>query len=349
MKVSSKKGKISPMGLFYIIYISRIVVCLTSIHSISASEINSDATISYIISMGLTVILSLPAMYCVRKDKSPFDIKWLSFLYFLYFSFTAAINVSRFSYFASTMLNPETQGWVFAIIVCLCAFYGASLGIEALSRFSAFCFILLLIAICSVFLCNIETFDYLNLYPIVKNSHQTMLKNIIVFSSNTSEVALYLCLYRKVNGNAQRHYIRAITIAYLTVFLLLLFIVAVMGNNATLQEFPFYSFFQISKFGSYERLDVLHISFWIMGVFVKAVAMVYCAAFSIQKKPSRKSCFAVSAVVFAMSAVMLKISTNGNYDTLYGVIPFFVFGVAIPLFTLIFKKKNNGDELVKMF
>ena len=137
MSDSAKRNKISPLSLFYILFICRIVVSLTSVHSVSTTEINSQALISFVIAMVMTVVFSLPAVFCYKMNKNPIDIKWVSKLYYVYFIFIAAVSVSRFSYFASTTLNPETQGWLFALIVCVCAFYGTTLGVEALSRFSA--------------------------------------------------------------------------------------------------------------------------------------------------------------------------------------------------------------------
>lgn len=271
MSKSATRGKISPLGLFYILFICRIVVSLTSTHSVSKTEINSQALISYILAMLLTVVFSLPAIFCCKKGKNPIDVKCVSKLYYAYFLIVASVSVSRFSYFASTTLNPEKQGWLFALIVCICAFYGAFLGIEALSRFSAFCFVLLGLAVVSVILCNFNTFREINFYPVITSSKFDLIENAVVFASNTSEIAMFLAIFPKVNGRCERTYIRSVCLSFLTVFILLYFAIAVMGKSAAIRNFPFYSFFQISKFGTFERLDVLHISFWIMGVFVKAV------------------------------------------------------------------------------
>lgn len=105
----AKRNKISPISLFYILFICRIVVSLTSVHSVSATEINSQALISFVIAMFMTVVFSLPAVFCYKMNKNPIDVKWVSKLYYVYFIFIAAVSVSRFSYFASTTLNPETQ------------------------------------------------------------------------------------------------------------------------------------------------------------------------------------------------------------------------------------------------
>lgn len=349
MSKSATRGKISPLELFYILFICRIVVSLTSVHSVSKTEINSQSLISYILAMFLTVVFSLPAIFCCKKGKNPIDVKCVSKLYYVYFLIVASVSVSRFSYFASTTLNPETQGWLFALIVCTCAFYGAFLGIEALSRFSAFCFVLLSLAVVSVILCNFNTFREINLYPIITSSKFDLIKNAVVFASNTSEIAMFLAIFPKVNVRCERSYIRFICLSFLTVFILLYFAIAVMGKSVVIRNFPFYSFFQISKFGTFERLDVLHISFWIMGVFVKAVTSLYCASSCVSKKPKRSFVFASSFIVFVISILMLKLSDGQGVNYEFTMILFFVFCVIIPVSTLVFKKKNYGDELVKAY
>ena len=349
MSDSAMRNKISPLGLFYILFICRIVVSLTSVHSVSTTQINSQALISFVISMLMTVIFSLPAIFCYKMNKNPIDVKWVSKLYYAYFLLIAAVSVSRFSYFASTTLNPETQGWLFALIICVCAFYGATLGIEALSRFSAFAFVLLSLAILSVLLCNFNTFNDINFYPIITDNGNGILKNALVFSSNTSEIALFLVLYPRVNGKCTRPFVRFISLSFLTVFVLLYFALAVMGDIISIRSFPFYSFFQISKFGNFERLDVLHISFWIMGVFVKAVTALYCACSCVERKFKRSFSFASSIIVFALSILMLNFTNGQGIDYRITLALFLVFCVIIPALTLAFKKKNYGDELVKMY
>ena len=140
----------------------------------------------------------------------------------------------------------------------------------------------------------------------------------------------------------KRQYIRSVCLSFLTVFILLYFATAVMGKSAVIRNFPFYSFFQISKFGTFERLDVLHISFWIMGVFVKTVTALYCASSCISKKPKRSFVFASSFIVFVISVLILKLSGGQGVNYEFTMILFFVFCVIIPLGTLVFKKKNYG-------
>lgn len=345
----SRRNKIPPIGLFFMLYISRVVVSLTNVQSVTFTELSTDILISCVLSLGLTLLLALPAIFCYRKHKNPFDIKFLGVLYFIYFVFATAVNISRFSYFASTTLNPETQSWIFAFFIALCAFYCSALGIEALSRFSFFAFVLMLLAVITILLSNLKTYDEINLYPVVRNSKELIFRNALIMSSNSMEIAIFLCLRDKINGVSVKSFVSSITAAYFTVFMLLLFMLAVLGDSASMQSFPLYSMFQISKISSFERLDILHISFWIMAIFVKSVLLIYCASVSVKRFKNKNKCFAAAVLTFVVSMILINTGISGNIKPIIIIIPFIIFCAVIPLLVLIFKKKNKGDELVKRF
>lgn len=63
MSDSAKRNKISPLSLFYILFICRIVVSLTSVHSVSTTEINSQALISFVIAMVMTVVFFIACCF----------------------------------------------------------------------------------------------------------------------------------------------------------------------------------------------------------------------------------------------------------------------------------------------
>ena len=86
-----------------------------------------------------------------------------------------------------------------------------------------------------------------------------------------------------------------------------------------------------------------------MGVFVKAVTALYCACSCIKREFKRNFAFASSAVAFVLSVFMLNFANGKGVDYRMTLSLFLVFSVIIPTLTLIFKKKNYGDELVKMY
>lgn len=349
MLINSKENKIAPISIFFLLYISRIVITMTNIHSVTMGKMKTDILVSVLLSMGLTLILSMPAILCYQKHKSPFDIKWLGFIYSLYFIFLAALNISRFAYFASTTLNPDTQAWIFIIIVTACAGYGALLGIEGIARFTSFAFVLLLAAILSVLIFNVKNYDELNLYPAFTNDVDTVIKNTLLMTSSSGEMVIFLCLSKHINGNGVKPYVRSVTMSYLTIFVLFLFVIAVMGDAAALQSFPLYTFFQLAKVSLFQRLDVLHISFWILGIFVKSVLLIYCASISFKPMKNKTKCVVGSVLTFGSAVLITMLINSGKMKPVFYAIPFVIFCVIVPLITLIFKKRNYGDELVERF
>lgn len=345
----SKRDKISPTGLFFILFISRVVVCLTNVQSLTFSTLSSDILISFVLAFAFTLLLCIPAVFCIKKHKNPFDVQWIGALYFLYFIFVGAVNISRFSYFASTTLNPDEKAWMFALFITVCAFYGACLGIEALSRFSFFAFVLIMLAIFVVVLSNIRQYEEINLYPIITDSNTMILRNALNMSSNSAEIAVFLCLADKINKTPVKSFGASVSASYLTVFIILLFVFAVLGDGASSNSFPVYTLFQVTKITAFERLDIIHISFWIMAVFIKAVLFIYCACVSIKKFKNIHKCIIAAAATFGVSLVFISTGMGGNVSPEVLLIPFILFCAAIPLAVLIFKNKNKGDDIVKKF
>lgn len=345
----AKRDKIAPISIFFLLYISRIVVSMTSVQSASVGLMTTDILISILLSLGITLLLSLPAIYCYTKHKSPFDIKWVGFFYSLYFIFVAGVNISKFSYFASTTLNPNSQALIYSVIVAACAFYGAYLGIEGLSRFSAFGFALLVASILVALFLNAKNYQEINLYPVITNTNNEILKNTLTITGDSTEIALFLCLSKKVNGRTIKPYIWSVIASFFTIFVLILFVNAVMGDAALLQDFPIYTLFQLAKIGLFERIDVLYISFWIFGIFIKSVLLIYCSgiAFSPMKK-STKSIIS-SVLALAVAVFFTEFLQVNTVSQVINFVPFVVFCVIIPILTLIFKKRNYGDELVEKF
>ena len=344
-----KRNKIAPISVFFLLFISRIIVSLTNAQSVTSGLIKTDILISIIIAMGINLILSIPALLCYQKNKSPFDIKWVSYFYAIYFIFLAGVNISRFSYFASTVLNPESPAWIFSLIIAVCIAYASRLGIESIARFSAFAFILVFITIIAGLGSNIENYDDINLYPVITNSTEHIIKNILYITSSSTEVVILLCIGKRVNGEATKPYVFSVLASFLTTFILMLFVNAVMGDAASLNAFPIYTLFQLSHIGLFGRIDMLHISLWIFGVFLKSVLLTYCASTSIKKYKNDYKCIAFSSLSFIVSIVFTEVMDLARVSPMPFVIPYIVSCVIIPLLCLMLKKKNFGDELIEKF
>lgn len=345
--MQAKRNKIAPIGIFTLLFISRLVVSMTTMQSVYTGSVGSDIVISILGALALVLMLSLPALYCIKNKKNPFSVKWVSMLYGVYFILLAGLNVSRFSYFASTVLNPESSALVYSFLAVICALYGAMLGIEGLTRFSSAAFIMLIVGIITVLFCNHENIKEINLYPVISSDTNNILKNMLVITTSTVEPALFLCLSKRVNGVAVKQFVFSMLAAFTVILLLFYIAIAVMGDFTATQMFPLYSLFEQANVGGFERIDVIHISFWILGIFIKATLLIYCASVCFERIKQKNSC--ILCAVLAFGAAVLSCRFNQYAHTVNIVFAgfFFVFCVLVPMLMLIFGKRNYGDELVQ--
>lgn len=344
--IDAKRGKISPRQLFCIFFVSRLVVSLTYVQSVSVGKFDTDVSISFALSMLLTFLMSIPAVLCVKKKKSPHLYSALGVAYLLYFLFFSSLTVERFAYFATTKMNPESPTIMFIILAFVAVCYGAYLGIEPLGRFASLCGTLLAVVIAVVLIFNIKNFDFVNFFPVMRNDTRHFLMNCVLFTCNCIEPVLLLNLADKTNGDSIKPYFSGLGCAYAGVFMLLLFCSGVLGNSADLQSFPIYTLFQMASVNDMSRLDILHTSFWIFAVFLKTAVMLFCASTLIKKYSHKTKVLVLSGVsllgsVFMDKVLGMRIAEASKYIT---VGMFLAFAVVVPLCILIFDRRKNVEK-----
>ncbi len=342
----AKRGKISPNQLFFIFFVSRLVVSLTYIQAVTVGKFDSDVPIAFALSLPVTFALSIPVVLCVKRKKSPLSNSVIGVLYLVFFLFFSSLTVSRFSYFTTTKMNPESPMIIFAVLVFIAVCYGAYLGLEPLGRFASFCGVLLVIAIAFVLVFNIKNFSSVNFYPMFQNGFEHIAMNTILFTCNSIEPVLLLSLSDKTNGDSVKPYFFGIACAYLGVFFLLVFCCGVLGDSADLQSFPIFTLFQTASINDMSRLDIFHTSFWIFAVFLKNAVLLYCAS-TLYKKGSHKAKVLIfSAIAFLCTAFTNEIlgTKIAEISKILTVIMFALFSFVFPCFSLIFGRSGDSEK-----
>lgn len=334
--------KISSNQLFALIFVSRVVVCLTYVQAISVGRVSADLIISFVLAFFLTILLSLPVIICIKKGINPLENMILRYIYSLYYMLCGAITISRFSYFATTKMNPQMSMMVLIVISFVAICYGAVLGIESLGRFASFSGVLLLIATAVVLVCNFSNFNILNLYPMFVNSKIEFVENSFLFMSNSIEPALLFSLSSNVDKSSIKPYFKGIFASFLIIFLSLLFTVGVLGGNASLQSFPIFALFQMAAVSDFSRFDMLHTSFWILGMFLKGALLVYAASKFTSKYSHKTRTIIVSILSLVLSAFInfvlgTKIVDVSKFVT---VIMFVMLVVIVPLVYYFVRRKK---------
>lgn len=344
----AKNGVISQGQFFFLIFVSRAVVSFTNVRAISVGNLSADILISFAVSYAAALLFSLPAVICLKKGKSPLKSKILSPIYSLYFLLFTAVNVGRFSYFASSRMNPRISILVFSFLILAAACYCAYLGIESLGRFASFCGVILLAVILVATVLNFDKFNILNFYPVWNNSRENMIMNTAVFTSNTIEPVLLLTLGDKVNKNPSKPYYLGVSLAFLSVLLLLAFCCGVLGAGADFRSFPIFTLFQLASFFNTSRMDILHTAFWVLGVLLKCSVLIYCCCECFKKTSRKKRSIISSAVAFLLTALIYYAAQGyiADYSKTVIVALFALLGVVVPTLWLIFSKGENENEKI---
>lgn len=343
-----KRGMISPFNLFAILFVCRLLVAFTASTGFIVGGYTPDIVISAIIGLVLVLILSIPCFFAVN-NRNMFENKWISTLYAFYFIYIGSISVCKFSYFASTELDPSAKIIFFSAMIILACTYTATLGIESISRFASFVFIVVLLGAVSICVLSSSSFSIINLFPFTKNPASTVLINSLIITADTNELILFLALSPKVNGKTKKPFYFGIILSILTIIIMILVTIGSLGDAATLSAYPIFAMAQISTFEFFERLDSVYMSFWIFAAFLKTSVYIYAASSLIKCGKHKNKCKFTGALMFTLSFIMINFNLFAKIEKAALIIPFFIFALLIPLTQIIFKKKSKGEKLLESF
>lgn len=346
MQTRAERGKISGAQLTCILVVSRVAVTLTYYKSIITGRVAADTLLSLFIAYGLTLLFAMPAYLCIKNNKNPLKIKAVAMLYSLLFSYYAAVNISRFAYFSSSTVQGENPMLFVILLITAAACYCAVLGIEGTGRFSALCLAILLGVILLSVLSNIKNIELINYFPSFQNSKADVLKNSLLYASNSVEAVIVAALDGRVNGKIKKPLFAGITVSYLLIFIFMLACVGVLGNAASLYAYPGYTLFQMASLGAFSRFDAVHTAFWVFSLFLKTSVFIGCAALLIKRFSHTSKCLFFSALS-SLAAIGVNRLTLGSSLTENGceisMTLCTVFVIAIPLLSLIFNRKKEGE------
>lgn len=348
-----KTGKISSFNFFSLVFIAKMLVAFTSCTLVLKGSFASDIIISVGVSFLINFALSFPIIYACKNGKNPLNIKWLSIFYGVYFLYVGAILVSRFSFFASTELNPKSKVLFYAFLIIVCCVYAAILGIEPISRFALLVFAITVIGLITIILFGVQQFELVNLFPFSRNKPMDVMVNSLCFAGDASELILYLAVSPKVNGNRIKPFYIATGLSFVVCLGILMVVIGVLGDTAAMSAFPMFEVSQVSKFSDNERLDSVYTAFWIFAVFLKCTVFLYSATVAFDKAAKKTShtrnCIVSGIIMFGFCACFTLTSLFVRINIPMIIAPYVLFGLIIPVCSAVFQKKDKGEVLLEKF
>lgn len=355
-----RRNNLALYQVFCMLFVSRLLVTLTYIPSLNAGQTDANLIFSILLLFPITLLSALPLYFLLRRTGdnlldaayrvSPklMDVSGVGLG--LWFLMTAALTLARFEFFVTSEMTPQASAVFFAFLVVVAALYAAYHGLETIGRIGTVLFVLMLLGFGFIIFTMADRMNLNNFVPFLTRPFSENLMTSVGLSSNTVEIAV-LALYRnRINGKSGRMFPFWLGAVVITVITLYTVCVGTTGYYVKTQTFPIYSLAVLAETGILERLDALHTSFWIMGVFMKTALMIVCAVTCFQtvfrKTKQNLLLVACGAGIIGVSLIISRnlLSYTGISNILMYVLPFVLFVILLPLFLLIARKKGGGEN-----
>lgn len=344
-----KRRMVSPFNLFAMLFICRILVVFMACTGRIKGEYSSDIVISAAVSLAVLLVVSIPAVYAASSKMNILDKKPVSYAYGIYFTYLGAISVGQFVTLAIADLDRNSRALFLAALIIAACVYAASLGIEAVSRFSSMIFAVTLIGIAMVIIFGISDFSLINLFPFTRNGVGDIGMNALGFLCDSNEILLLLVLAPHVNGRVKKPFYFAVLSSFAICIILILAAVGVLGDAASLAAFPFYEFSQVLKLSKTERLDAIFTAFWIFAAFIKTSLFIYGASVSMKPLKQKHMCVFSGLFMFVLVWIIIKNDYFIHSERMISAVLLALFGIVIPLIVVLFNKKSKGEKLLESF
>ncbi|MGX5512934.1 GerAB/ArcD/ProY family transporter [Bacillus toyonensis] len=276
---------------------------------------------------------------------------------FFYFVDVGSWVLREFAEFLLANVEPSTPIFVYLIIGIVMAAYAVSCGLGTFARVSEVIFPVQLLTYISIFFLTLNLMHFEYILPVLENGFIKPLSHsvhTITFFGDVMCISM-LINYVKTTKRTSFYTIAGIGITVLLFLLTLLSSVLVMGAEATAkQTYPLFSLISNISIGEIiDRFDVLVVSFWMTGLFVKITSYLWasteaaCQIFSIRDR--RYIIFPI-VLVYIVSA-RYKVDGFVDLSTFYSehAMYFLTFQALVPLLILliaIIKQKWKRNKIV---
>ncbi|QED48224.1 GerAB/ArcD/ProY family transporter [Cytobacillus dafuensis] len=263
----------------------------------------------------------------------------------------------EFVEFLLANIEPSTPLFVYLIIGMVMSAYTIFCGLGTFVRVSEVIFPVELLTYISIALLTLNLVHFEYLLPVLENG---LIKPLIHSVPTITFFGDIVCISMLINyvKTTKRTSLFAIAGMGVTVFLFLLTVLSsilVMGAEATSKEtYPIFSLISnISIGGVIDRFDVIVVSFWMIGLYVKITSYLWasteaaCQIFSIRDR--RYIIFPI-VLVYIVSA-RYKVDGYTDLTTFYSEhgMYFLTFQALVPLLILLFaliKQKWKRNKVV---
>ncbi|OCT11488.1 hypothetical protein A8709_07410 [Paenibacillus pectinilyticus] len=282
-------AKITPVQLSMLIityigisnHVLLIPVLLDTVHR--------DAWISVLFAIVPSLLIALLYVYMYKQIPSSLTswvkektnlLVWLTFtlLFTLYFLLQAAISIRDTVIWSNSSYLTYTPPWIVSISLISICYYTARKGLVAIAITNGILLPWIIVFGFSIMIVNFQFKDYSFLFPVFKNSAQSITKGTWYTASGITEIFIVFFLKDDLKGKlTNKNMLLVVLILIELTFGPLSGVIAIFGPfEAAMLRFPAYEQWRMASIGSMiSQIDFLSIYQWLAGSFIRISLAIY--------------------------------------------------------------------------
>ncbi|WP_115993586.1 GerAB/ArcD/ProY family transporter [Cohnella lupini] len=297
MRTEEEKITGSQLGLLLFTFIvSTIILTIPGLMEMFAKQ---DAWLSVFPSI-TTGLLSIWVMTALAKRYPGMTImqysekiigKWLGKclgFYYVYFWFMSiSVMAKQHTFFIHTLLLPKSPSIVGSLTVLVLSGIAVYLGIEVIGRSTEFLTPMKMVLLLPLFFLTLRDLDPGQLKPVLAEGILPVLQGAIVPAGafmNQMFILGWLLPYLNFPKKARKVSLLALLGISIFIFIVVLFTIMVLGPLTGKLNYSYLSVMQyIGVEGSFERLEAIAVSIWVLGSFEKIAVSLFILCLSISQ------------------------------------------------------------------
>jgi spore germination protein KB len=270
--------------------------------------------------------------------------KIVGLLYIWLFLHVSADAVRVCGEYFTTAPMPETPLLVFLLTIVLVTAYAAYNGLEVVARMSEIIMPLILLAVLIIGFLVFKEIEFKNLKPVLEDGILPVFHGAVTSASRGIEPLLLAMLSPYLNDKKRKTVSYVIALSVFTIILTIIdiqILTSLGANQAKVFTFPYINLMRRINFADIiERIELIYIGIWLLGVILKVSLYFYLAALGSAQLFNLKSykpiVLPVGVIIVLLSVFLyrnlVQMSEFFSYKILTPYNLFFI--LVIPLFLL---------------
>ncbi|MCR5208209.1 MAG: hypothetical protein K6C14_07035 [Eubacterium sp.] len=238
----------------------------------------------FLLSNALIVLLSVIAYLLKTKVN---DSRLLRIITGVMCLILTVQTVLTYITFSSDAVHPDFSKALLVVLISASVIYAVSLRLEPIARISGAVAGILVLAVLIAVLTNTGIYSFANLKAASFDGDFNLCQALKCLDLPL----IYLTLNERTGGKTDKALFGSIISAYAVSSFLLVFLYLSEGTAFNGYYYPVFELFQLSKIGSFSRLDIIFTGSVLLALFLKCSVLFYCGLYGITGGKYEKNSF----------------------------------------------------------